>query len=415
MLRTSGSVGIALWAATAAAAFTLGRVTAPAQEPPPPDDLAGAILAALGEGDALERLGRSASLLEGLEPGDLPDVVAVYERMIPSIDPWDLAAFFSAWARFDPAGALDYALAWPRRTMLEERRVGVRAALAGWAYADPSKARGAAEEVAKQHAPLRGDVWAGLVAGWARSDRDLEGLGAFLAGLRPRHQRDAAAEVAARELVRAGGAHVALDWADAILGGESQDPLFKRAIFESSLRAAVASDPARAGAWALEHAESDYAVDGPVIAARWWGRVDGPAVMTWLGAYPAGERREKGVREAFVAWSTADWESAQAWLESTSLTALLDPALEVWSEQLLAWGPAEALGWCERILDAARRQRCLASGASRWYAKDALAAEAWLQTSSLDEEARSQVRKATGQPGSGPQRQRRPRAGRGPT
>jgi hypothetical protein len=149
-----------------------------------------------------------------------------------------------------------------------------------------------------------------------------------------------------------------------------------------------------------------------VIAARRWGRVDGAAVMGWLGEHPAGERRDKGVREAFLAWATADWGGAQAWLESTSLTALHDPALEASAEQLLAWDPVEALGWCERILDAARRERCLASGASRWYAKDALAAEAWLQTSSLDEEARSQVRRPAGQPGSRP---RRPRAAGGPT
>jgi hypothetical protein len=262
--------------------------------------MAGAIQASLGEGDLLERLARTAALLEDLDPEDLPDVVAVYERMIPSIDPRDLAMFFSAWARFDPAGALDYALAWPRRSMLEQRRIGLRGALAGWAYADSSQARIVAEEVAKQHAPLRADVWNGLVAGWARSGRDLEGLGAFLTDLRPRHQRDAAADVAARELVRAGGADAALEWADTILGGESQDQGFKRKVFESSLRAAVAYDPSRTGAWALEHAEAAYAVDGPVIAARRWGRVDG-AVATrgsarpsWRGQRPIGGARRPG-------------------------------------------------------------------------------------------------------------------------
>jgi hypothetical protein len=405
------SVGIALWAATAAAAFALGHAMAPAQEPPPPDDLASAIQASLGEGDNLDRLGRTANLLEGLEPEDLPDVMAVYERMIPSIDSWDLAAFFSAWARFDPAGAIEYALAWPRRNMLEQRRIGIRAALAGWAYTDPSAARVAAEKIAKEHAPIRGDVWAGLVAGWVRSDRGLEGLDTFLGDLRPRRHRDAAADVAARELVRAGGADAALSWAATILGDESQEQLFKRVIYESSVRAAVASDPGRTGAWTLEHAEADYAMDGPVIAARRWGRADGAAAMEWLEAYPAGERRDRGVREAFLAWATADWEGAQAWLASTALTDLHDPALEVWAEQLLAWNPVEALGWCERILDVARRVRCLTSGASRWYGKDALAAEAWLQTSSLDEESRSQVRRPAGQPGSRP---RRPRAGGGP-
>jgi hypothetical protein len=401
MQRTRWGLAIALGAASAAAAFGLGRVTAPTH----PDDLAGAIQASLGEGDALARLGRTANLLEALEPADLPDVLAVYERMIPSIERWELAAFFAAWARFDPTGAIEHALAWPRRSMLEERRIGVRAALAGWASADPLKARFAAEQIAEDHAPLRHDVWLGLVAGWVRSGRDLEGLGTFLSELRPRNQRAAAATVALRELVRAGGADAALDWAGTLLADPSQEADFKREVFEASVGAAAAADPAGTGAWTLKHAEAPYALGGPLIVAGLWGRVDGAAALGWLSAVPAGERRDKAVREAFLAWATADWDGADAWLAATALSEFHDPALEVYAEQLLAWEPAEALGGCERILDGTRRQSCLASGASRWYAKDALAAEAWLQTSSLDEEARSQVRKATAQPRS-PRRRR---------
>ena len=149
MHATNRGAIVLLWTATAAAAFCIGWITPPPHtsphEPPSPDDLAAAIRSALGEGDALERLGRTATLLEGLEPENLPGVVAVYERMIASIDAPDLVAFFSAWARFDPVGALEYALAWPRQDVLEVRRIGARAILAGWAYANPSKARVAAE------------------------------------------------------------------------------------------------------------------------------------------------------------------------------------------------------------------------------------------------------------------------------
>jgi hypothetical protein len=407
MQRRSRSVTIALLAATTAAAFALGRFTAPAAVPERPDDLAGAIQASLGEGDALARLARTGALLERLGPEDVPEVLAVYERMITAIDDWDLGAFFAAWARFDPAAALDHALTWPRRSMLEERRIGVRAVLAGWAFADPAAARAAAEEVAAKHAPLRTDVWSGLVAGWVRSERGVDGLAAFLSEVRPRHQRDAAAGVAARELVRVGGADAALGFAGAILRDESQEQAFKRAVFESTLLAAAPFDPARAGAWSREYAQEGFALEGPVIIGRRWGQVDGIAAMEWLAALPATERRDTGVREAYLAWATADWKSARAWLEATEPSDVYDPALEVQSEQLLPTEPAEALGWCERIRDEARRARCLVSGASRWYAMDAVAAESWLQTSALDEEVRSQVRKSTGQP------ERRRRAGRG--
>jgi hypothetical protein len=177
-------------------------------------------------------------------------------------------------------------------------------------------------------------------------------------------------------------------------------------VFESSVRKAAASDPARTGAWVLEHAEAKHAANALVIVAKRWGRADGAAALEWLGAYPAGESRDKAIREAYLAWWTADWESAKAWMGSTSQSAFHDPALEVWVDQLLAWEPAKALAGCERILDVARRQRCLESGARKWYATDALAAEAWLQTSPLDEEVRSEVRKTAGKLGSSSRRRR---------
>jgi hypothetical protein len=390
----------------AVAAFALGRLTAPTQPPAAPHDLARAIQASLGERDTLERVGRTTILLESLEPEDVPGVLAVYKRMMMAIDPPELSAFFNAWARIDPDGAIEYALAFPRKTMFQERKIGVRAALAGWAYADPSKARVAAEEIAKKNAPLREDVWAGLVKGWVRSDLDSEGLATFLANLFPQIQREGAVDVAVRELVRTGGAEAALDWVDTIVSDPFQAPKFSRVVFESSVREAAASDPARTGAWALEHAEAEYAANAPVIVAKRWGRADGAAALEWLGAYPAGELRDEAIREAYLAWWRADWDSAEAWMGSTSESAFHDPAREVWVDQLLAWEPAKALAGCEGIQDVARRQRCLESGARKWYAKDALAAEEWLQTSPLEEEVRNQVRKTAGKLGSSGRRRR---------
>jgi len=390
----------------AVAAFALGRLTAPTQSPAAPHDLARAIQASLGERDTLERVRRTTTLLESLEPEDVPGVLAVYERMMMTIDPPELSAFFNAWARIDPDGAIEHALAFPRRSMLKERKIGVRAALAGWAYADPSKARVAAEEIAEKNAPLREQVWAGLVEGWVRADLDTEGLATFLANLRPRQHGEGAVDVAVCELVRTGGAEAALDWADTIVSDPFQEAKFRRVVFESSVREAAASDPARTGAWVLEHAEAKHAANAPVIVAKRWGRADGAAALEWLGAYPAGESRDEAIREAYLAWWTADWDSAEAWMESTSQSAFHDPAREVWVDQLLAWEPAKALAGCERILDVARRQRCLVSGARKWYARDALAAEEWLQTSPLDEGVRNRVRKTAGKLGSSARRRR---------
>jgi hypothetical protein len=408
MLRTSRAALVALGILTAAAAFALGRVTAPA--PPAPDDLAGSLRAALGAGDPLERVGTTTVVLEGLDAEELPGVVAVYERMIPLLEPWELGPFFSAWARFDPAGALEHALAWPMREMFEERRRGVRAALETWAQADPTAARQKAEELAEAHPRLRRDVWTSLAIGWVRFERGPEGLAAFLAELRPTHHRDDAAQSALRELVRAGGADAALGWADTILRDPTRDPDFQRSVFGSAVRAAAPYDPERTSIWVAGHGDAAYAGEGALLVAEPWSRRDGAAAMAWLGGTPAGEGRDKAVREAFREWSRADRPGAKAWLDAVSPTAFHDPALEVWGEQLIAREPAEAIGWCERILDSARRQRCLQSAASSWYARDAVAAEAWLQQSALDEDTRSKVRRARSQ--AAPAR-KRPRIGGG--
>ncbi|MCH8974684.1 MAG: hypothetical protein IH869_06375 [Chloroflexi bacterium] len=144
--------------------------------------------------------------------------------------------------------------------------------------------------------------------------------------------------------------------------------------------------------------------------AKHWGRQDGAAAMAWLGEQPAGELRDQAVFEAFGQWSRADPRRALAWLVAEKPTALRDPALEFKAQRIVDYEPERALGWCERIQDMARQQSCLESTAKSWYAQDAVAAETWLQQSSLDDEARSRVRKIPKPQGQQRRGPRRPRA-----
>ena len=110
MYATGRGVRVALWTATVVAAFGIGWITPPPYGPPAPDDLVASLRSALGEGDGIERQGRTASLLERLDPFDVPEVAALYERMTPLIDSSELAAFFAAWARFDAVAPLSRVL-----------------------------------------------------------------------------------------------------------------------------------------------------------------------------------------------------------------------------------------------------------------------------------------------------------------
>ena len=407
MHARSRGVIVALWAATAAAAFGVGWITPPPhtspQESSAPDDLAAAIRSALGEGDVIERQGRTASLLERLDPDDIPDVAALYERMIPVIGSSELGPFFAAWAHFDAPGALNHALSWSPKEMKREREIGVRAAIQVWARLDPSAAQLAAAEIGADPR-LRDAVWVGMVTGWVHSDQGQEGLAAFLADLPPLKARRAVIEIAIRELLRKGGADAALGWAEPILRDEGYDGVLKRSIFGPATDLAAQWDPARTAAWTAEHLEAGYAGEGLHNLAKHWSRRDGAAAMAWLGNQPAGERRDEALREVFLGWSKTNPHGLLAWLNADELTPLHDRAFEIKAARLIALEPVRALSWCERIQEPARQQPCLESRAHTWYGRDAVAAETWHQQSSLDDEARRRVRKTLVRQGQEPNR-----------
>jgi hypothetical protein len=388
MRRIGTGVAVGLWAATVAAAFALGRFAAPPESSSAPADLGAAIRAALAEGDLLDRFGRTAELMERLDPETLPAVVAVYDRLLPVVGQSDIRPFVAAWARFDPQAALDHTAAWPYRI---KREIGVETAIEVWAQRDPPAARVAYERIAPAQPELREPLHLGLLAGWVHSGGD--GLDGYVAGLPPASV-DTAAGIVVGALMRKGGEEATLGWADPILADGDYDAKLKRSIFRRAVRSVARSDPERAAAWALSKAGSGYADDGPRIVAGQWGGRDGRAAMQWIRDLPAGEPREHAVREAFLQWSKADPAAAEAWIASEPLTAFHDPAVDVHARRLSDRAPAEAVGWCERLVDASRRSRCLEAVARRWYRRDPAAAEAWLAQSPLDEEARSAVRKA---------------------
>lgn len=399
------AVGVALCVAAAAGGFLLGRTAPPPEAGPTPAELAASIRAALGQGDALERLQRTASLLEHLGPDNLPEVAAVYDEMRPVIGELELRPFVAAWARIDPGDAFDHALRWPARG---RRDVGAGAALESWAAVDPPLARQAYKTAVAEDRRLRKALLPGLVAGWARSGRDPGALAGFIVAS---GEFDEGIGAAVRELMRSGGPEATVAWVDPILRDTSDRPDFKRNLFRISLRAFARWDPEGASAWAAQHAGEDYAAGGPLVVAGQWGGRAGAATLAWLRGLPAGEPRDKGVHRAFEQWFRADPEAARAWLEAERLEAFHDPALEAFAQELAkqelagetdeeeaeeavaARAPEEALGWCERVLDPERGQRCFQVVAGRWYRADAEAAEAWLAQSSLDEEARQVVRR----------------------
>ncbi|MBW2542115.1 MAG: hypothetical protein JRF15_08495 [Deltaproteobacteria bacterium] len=382
MTGVKKGVVLGLWVATLVAVFVVARVTAPPESTSAIDDFGTALRAALAEKDGVDRAERTASLLQRLDSENVPEAAATYSRMINILDEHDIRPFALAWARFDPAAALDHAISWPFQ---DKQKMGAGAVIEGWAMKDPTAAREAYEEIRERLPGLGEDMFVGLLAGWLYSGKD--GLDEFLAGL-SRQQRDTAITKVAARLMRIGGPEAMMSWADSIVRNAAYEKRFKRLVFRRGIRMVGRWYPERAAAWAMEHAGQDYAIDAPRIVAGLWGRHAGLIAMQWVRDHPDEETHELAVREAFRTWFMSDPKGAVAWLESETPTAFHDPAIIFYAKDLNDRDPETAIGWCERIHDSDERLRCLRLAAAAWYQRDAVAAETWLQQSPLDEEAR---------------------------
>jgi len=373
---------LGVWAATIVAAFAAGRATLPPETASPPDDFGAAIRAALAEKDGVDRAERTASVLQQLDPENVLEVTAVYDRMLNVLDEYDIRPFAIAWARFDPAAALDHSLDWP---FMDKQKTGASAAIEGWAMRDPVGALQAYKEAIARRPSLSDDLFLSLVTGWLYSGEG--GLDEYMAGL-SNQRRDMAITRVAAKLMRRGGADAAMPWVESIIQNDAYENKFTRRVFRRGIRIVGRWDPELAAAWAMEHAGQPYAIDAPRIVAGRWGSRDGRAAMQWVRDHPSEDLHEEAVREAFRTWLQSDRKGAVEWLESETLTAFHDPAISFYAKDLSGRAPEDAIPWCERILDSERRLRCLERAAAKWYQRDAVAAETWLQQSPLDEEAR---------------------------
>jgi hypothetical protein len=379
-------VVLGVWAATVVAAFTAGRVTSTPESASVSDDFGAAVRAALGEKDALDRVARTASVLQQIDPENALEAAAVYDQMLNILDELDIRPFMLAWARVDPAAALDHALHW---SFLDKQKFAAGAAIEGWAMRDPIGARQAYKSAIADFPSLSEDLFLNLLTGWVYSGEG--GLDEYLAGL-SKQQRDTAITKVAARLMRVGGIDATMLWANAIAQNDAYEKRFKRLVFRRGIRMVGRWDPERAAAWAMEHAGQDYASDAPRIVAGLWGKRDGQAAMQWVRDHPDEESYELAVREAFRTWLASDRKGAVAWLESETLIAFHDPAILFYAKDLNDRVPEEAIDWCERVHDPDEQLRCLKLAAAKWYQRDAVAAETWLQQSSLDEEARRDAR-----------------------
>jgi len=101
--------GLALaWiaAATACVALGCGESRLGSAEASRSAGMGPALRAALAEGSRLERFRALTETLDGLEPDNLAEAVAVYDGELSGLGDCEIGIFVDAWTRFDPLSAV---------------------------------------------------------------------------------------------------------------------------------------------------------------------------------------------------------------------------------------------------------------------------------------------------------------------
>jgi hypothetical protein len=289
---------------------------------------------------------------------------------------------------------------WPNA----KRPVGLEAAVRSWARIHPVEARLAVSDLVEEYPSLKNGLIENFVVGWVHSGEQgvVEFVGGFPQSLRSR----AVIAIMASQGQRLGAADM-LDWADDALG--VTEGRYQLNLYRQAAGAATQENPELAAAWVEHHAGRDYARNGVRIVAERWMSRDADATLDWVRAAGSdAAERGKAIRSAFSWWLQRNRTAAEQWLLGAELTALHDPAIDVYALALARRSEFQpALSWAERIQDETLRLSSLRAVATLWHRLDAAAAEVWLEQSPLDEETRRGVREP-------PPRQRRDRGGATP-
>ena len=274
--------------------------------------------------------------------------------------------------------------AWPYRL---RRELGLRAAVEALASREPEAARVHFESLAERYPGLRAELRTGLLTGWAAADPD--GLRDYVRSLSDSEMGPALGDTLG-VIALHHGVEALLAWAELLIQ-QTPDERLRAKIFRKAARNAARREPLRASDWVAAHAQHDFAVDGLPAVAEAWILVEPLAALEWLETASPAERRAKALELAYGRWLYEDNAAATSWLESTERTSFHDSAVASNARNRVRRAPLEAAGWCEQVIDPETREKCLVSVVVTWLRKDRPGAEAWLEGSSLDREARESL------------------------
>jgi len=380
---------------SAVVAFTVGYETRPRESTPtapepasrsftPAADVALEGVAAevrtiLLKPDLLERTREISTRLEGLGPESLEGVKAAYATIFNDLGDTDLVLFAEWWARFDPAGAFE----WANSNWQAEHPAVITAVLRAWARQDPAAALQGAQVPAPN---LRSAYTEACLVGWEESG--IPGVLEFVKRQPAGHDRQRAIQVIARRKVLRDGPEAAFAWAETL---PEDDRDFKQNVLRRVASSAAELNPRRAAEWAESLIGGEFESGLAQRVSTRWGRRDPASALEWLSTLPAGRARDDGVRETYRKWLAYDLEPAIAYVEEATLEPWLDPAVSLLARRISVDDPLGALDWAGKIRDEELRLYTTGVVARSWVIRDEPAARAWVEQADLPDYLRRKI------------------------
>lgn len=118
---------------------------------------------------------------------------------------------------------------------------------------------------------------------------------------------------------------------------------------------------------------------------------DAPAAAEWAFGLPEGDTKSRALAETIGEWAKKDAAAAGAFMAKLPATAESDRSRESYAKAVVKNDPQGAIAWASTITDQERQQRTVESVARDWVKQDATTAKAWITTSSLPAEVKARI------------------------
>lgn len=259
--------------------------------------------------DILQRAEAIGAFFQTADPEDLDEIQ--YALRLAPLDRGDVeyALFGAWWARFDPTGALAYAL---NDLRMEQPRV-VNEVLRTWAYVDPEglKAASGFEESTAKLFGFRGEMMDAIVVGWYESGKP--GLEEFILEQGDPQARQYGLQAWARMKILHEGEEEALEWTQTL----NYHADTKRLLLAAALASIAHQNPQLCIEWFHKAKEAGIDVNTFVPRITYaWGHHDPQAAIEWALTFPESSERLRAVQRVARKWKDQDSAGMQAWIDA---------------------------------------------------------------------------------------------------